>query len=311
MPGESILVVDDVPVTLRLAAAVLRSEGYRVHLASSAEQALMMLNTTKADLMLVDIQLPGMDGLELTRRVRQEPRTRGTIVVALTAGATRDHEQRAYDAGCDGYIIKPIDTRTLGDRVRAFLEGQAPPAATAASGTPAIPGGLSLAGPEMESLRRGFLSDATREVRGILEFLSTRLDAEAAAQLFHQWVGAAGALGYMEIAQEARKAEMLLASPGWTRPDLREVLTNLAMLLAAPAEAGDTPIPEPIVQQLTRKRIALVGFADQEADKICAAFERVRAMPYLFGADEPSDGVRDCTVVLVHARPGTKDSPWL
>src|SRR3954449_9516646 len=117
MAGESILVVDDVPVNLRLAAAVLRSEGYRVHLASNAEQALMTLRTTKADLLLVDIHLPGMDGLELTRRVRQEPRTRDMIVVALTAGVTRDDEQRAFEAGCDGYISKPIDTRTLGDRV--------------------------------------------------------------------------------------------------------------------------------------------------------------------------------------------------
>jgi two-component system cell cycle response regulator DivK len=314
MAGESILVVDDAPVNLRLAAAVLRSEGYRVHLASSAEQALMMLNTTRADLMLVDIRLPGMDGVELTRRVRQESRTRDMIVVALTAAVTQEDQQRAFEAGCDGYLTKPIDTRTLGQRVRGFLDGQAPPPAaeTGSVGSPGMPEGLSLAGPEMESLRRGFLTDAMREVRRILEFLNSNLDAAASSRLFHQWVGAAGALGYMEIAQESRKAEMLLAAPGWTRADVREVLTNLAILLAAPSEAADTPIPESIVQQLTRKRIALVGFADHDADKICGAFERVRAMPYLFAADEPaSDGVQNCTVVLVHVRPETMSSQWL
>src|SRR3954449_6420664 len=103
MPGETILVVDDQPINLKLAAAVLRSEGYRVHLASSAEQALMMLATMRPDLMLVDIQLPGMDGLELTRRVRQDTRIRDILVVALTASLSRVDEQIAFDAGCDGF----------------------------------------------------------------------------------------------------------------------------------------------------------------------------------------------------------------
>src|ERR1035441_8404116 len=71
MAGETIVVVDDAPVNLRLAAAVLRGEGYKVHLASSAEEALMMLRSMVPHLLLVDIQLPGMNGLELTRRLRQ------------------------------------------------------------------------------------------------------------------------------------------------------------------------------------------------------------------------------------------------
>src|SRR5712692_5787397 len=193
MAGESILVVDDAPVNLRLAAAVLRSEGFHVHLASNAEQALMILKTTKVDLVLVDLQLPGMDGLELTRRVRQDTRTRDLIVVALTASAARGDEQRAFEAGCDGYIAKPIDTRTLGERLRGFLEGVSAKPDESASGGSSIGGGLSLARPEMESLRRGFLSDATREVRRLLEFLHSNFDAGAASRLFHQWVGAAGA----------------------------------------------------------------------------------------------------------------------
>src|SRR4051812_26399115 len=156
MAGESILVVDDVPVNLKLAAAVLRSEGYRVHLASSAEQALMMLATMRPDLMLVDIQLPGMDGLELTRRVRSDPRTHDVLVVALTASIQRGDEQNAFDAGCDGFLHKPIDTRTLGDRLRGFIEGQPVPApAGAVAASPAgdafaIPGAIALTGPEME-----------------------------------------------------------------------------------------------------------------------------------------------------------------
>src|ERR1039458_4449612 len=92
MAGESIIVVDDAPVNLKLAAAVLRGEGFRVQLASNAEQALMMLRSSLPALMLVDIQLPGMDGLELTRQVRQDPRTRDIVVVALTAHVRADRK---------------------------------------------------------------------------------------------------------------------------------------------------------------------------------------------------------------------------
>ena len=104
--------------------------------------------------------------------------------------------------------------------------------------------------------------------------------------MFHQWVGSAGALGYMELAEKARAAETLLDTPGWTKGDLRETLTALAPF-AAPREAADTPIPDSIVQELTRKRIALIGFADEEAERLCGAFERVRALPRLFSGEEP------------------------
>jgi CheY-like chemotaxis protein len=70
---------------------------------------------------LADIQMPGMDGLEMTRRIKENPAMRGIVVVALTACAMKEDEQRALDAGCDGYITKPIDTHTLGPRVREYL----------------------------------------------------------------------------------------------------------------------------------------------------------------------------------------------
>ena len=93
MAGETIIVVDDAPVNLKLAAAVLRSEGYKVRLACNAEEALMILRTTVPDLLLVDIQLPGMNGLELTRRLRQDARTREMLIVALTASVMADAQQ--------------------------------------------------------------------------------------------------------------------------------------------------------------------------------------------------------------------------
>jgi CheY-like chemotaxis protein len=313
MAGESILVVDDAPVNLKLAAAVLRSEGYSVRLACNAEEALMTLRTKVPDLLLVDLQLPGMNGLELTRHLRQDARTREMLIVALTASVMAGAQQQAFDAGCDGFIAKPIDTRTLGQRLRSFLDGQNGAVSEASAEHGGLPTGLSFAGPEMEALRRSFLADGTRQVRRLREFIDARLDIAEATRMFHQWVGSAGALGYMELAGKARAAETLLNTPGWTKTDLRDTLDALADLFASPREAADTPIPDSIVSELTRQRIALIGFADEEAERLCGAFERVRALPRLFGANEPpqSDSIRDCSVIMVHVRAGTLGSAWL
>src|SRR6185369_7330909 len=121
MAGEPILIVDDTPVNLKLTKILLVNEGYRVMTAASAEEALELLRSYHPFLVLADIQLPGMDGLELTRRIKQDEKTRDITVVALTAFAMKGDEQKAIDAGCDGYITKPIDTRTLGSRIREIL----------------------------------------------------------------------------------------------------------------------------------------------------------------------------------------------
>lgn len=313
MAGETILVVDDSPVNLRLAAALLRSEGYKVHLASTGEEALITLRTLRPALILMDIQLPGMNGLELTRRLRQDSETRGLLIVAMTASDVQDVQEQAFEAGCDGFIPKPMDTRTLGSQLRGFL-GQSPEAVTgAAPGAQAPQSRLALGGFEMESLRRDFLGDGIRQTRRMLEFLDSRTDTASTSGIFHQWVGSAGALGYMEISNKAREAEMLLSSAGWTKAELREALTKLTSAFAAPREAADTPLPPSIVDGLSRKRIALVGFGDEVAERVCVAFERVKARPQLFGADEPlgSESVRQCAVVMVHVRPETMGSGWL
>jgi two-component system, cell cycle response regulator DivK len=123
MAGETILVVDDSAVNLKLADVVLRSEGYRVFLATSAGQALLTLRTTLPDMMLVDVNLPGMSGLELTRSIRQDMRTRELLVVVLSGSISPESQRQAFEAGCNGFIGKPIDTRTFGSRLRTFLDG--------------------------------------------------------------------------------------------------------------------------------------------------------------------------------------------
>jgi CheY-like chemotaxis protein len=113
MAGEPLLIVDDNPANLKLARVLLAGEGYEVRTAVDAEEALSVLRDYHPRLILMDLQMPGMDGFELTRRLKADPATRGIVILALTAYAMKGDEERARAAGCDGYIAKPIDTRTL------------------------------------------------------------------------------------------------------------------------------------------------------------------------------------------------------
>src|SRR5215471_12072565 len=158
MAGEPILIVDDTPVNLKLTRILLVNEGYRVLTASSAEEALEVMRGFHPELVLADIQLPGMNGLELTRRIKGDPSTRNIRVVALTASARKGDEQRALDAGCDGYLTKPIDSRTLGEQVRQYLDRRCESTRPAA---PQESGGMGdlLSTDEMVALRRRFLDE--------------------------------------------------------------------------------------------------------------------------------------------------------
>lgn len=128
MAVESILIVDDNLVNLRLAQVILEAEGYNVRTAADAEEALVVLEATFPRMILMDLQLPGMDGLELTRRLRADPQTRSVVILALTAYAMKGDAEKAMQAGCDGYITKPIDTRTLSATIAAYLDKRATPA---------------------------------------------------------------------------------------------------------------------------------------------------------------------------------------
>jgi CheY-like chemotaxis protein len=124
MTGKSILIVDDNLANLKLARVLLDGEGYDTRTAENAEEALTALQSFNPDLILMDIQLPGVDGLELTRRLKAQHATKDIRIVALTAYAMVGDEQKARDAGCDGYITKPIDTRTLSDTIAHYLDAK-------------------------------------------------------------------------------------------------------------------------------------------------------------------------------------------
>jgi CheY-like chemotaxis protein len=111
--GRRILVVDDNLINLKLASDLMECEGYVVDRAENAEAALTAISANLPDLVLMDLALPGMDGLALTRLLRNQESTRRIPVVALTAFAMKRDEAKAMEAGCDAYVAKPFDTRKL------------------------------------------------------------------------------------------------------------------------------------------------------------------------------------------------------
>ncbi|MGH7852826.1 MAG: response regulator [Candidatus Binatia bacterium] len=122
MTDRAILIVDDNPVNLKLIRILLAGEGYDVHTAGDAEEALRVLQNLRPRLILMDIQLPGIDGLELTRQLKANPLTCDIRILGLTAYAMKGDEAKIMAAGCDGYIAKPIDTRTLSEVIERYLE---------------------------------------------------------------------------------------------------------------------------------------------------------------------------------------------
>jgi two-component system cell cycle response regulator len=122
MAGESILIVEDNPTNLKLTTFLLKSEGYDVSTAIDGPESLKLIESIHPDLILMDVQLPGIDGLEVTRRLKKNPKTQSIPVIALTAYAMKGDKEKALEAGCDGYLSKPIDTRMFPSQIRTFLD---------------------------------------------------------------------------------------------------------------------------------------------------------------------------------------------
>ena len=121
MSSARILVVEDNPLNMKLVRDVLTVSGYEILEASSGEAGVDLAETCEPDLVLMDIQLPGIDGYEALRMLRQNPRLDEVPVVAVTAFAMKEDRERAAREGFDGYLGKPISVRALPSQVGEFL----------------------------------------------------------------------------------------------------------------------------------------------------------------------------------------------
>jgi len=119
---KKILIVEDNPTNMRLIRMVLGNKGYRLLEATDGEEALAVAIEGRPDLIVMDIQLPKMDGLEVTRRLRQTPQFRETPIIALTASAMEGDREKIMAAGCDQYISKPVSTRQFPRLVAEMLQ---------------------------------------------------------------------------------------------------------------------------------------------------------------------------------------------
>lgn len=123
---KTVLVIEDNSLNMELVVDLLEVNGCRVLQATSAEDGLKLARQCSPDLVLMDLSLPGMDGLTATRILKSDPQTRNLTVIALTAHAMRSDQNKALAAGCDGYVSKPIDIKTFASRIEWFIAASIP-----------------------------------------------------------------------------------------------------------------------------------------------------------------------------------------
>ncbi len=285
MGGDPVLIVDDNPVNLKLVRAVLAADGYDIRTAADGAEAWTVLEQFRPRLILMDVQLPGADGFELTRRLKLDPATRDIIVLAITAYAMPGDEEKAYTAGCSGYITKPVDTRTLPATVKLHM-GTRPVA------QPAFEAGdyHDL----LTELRANFLVEGEEEASALLSTLAHGFALDRAQRIAHRWTGIAGILGFAEIARETRGIEDFLAEPAGYRyrgsarqmiaagecvSRLRAQLLSIREIFShAVRGRRETPqLPPAVREMLAHKKFAVIGFERAEAARISGALGHARA----------------------------------
>jgi two-component system, cell cycle response regulator DivK len=305
MGRDPILIVDDNPTTLKLLRVVLTTESYDIQTANTSEEAFQVLEGFRPRLVLTDIQLPGMDGLEFTRRLKSNPATRDIIVLAITAYSMAGDEERVLWAGCSGYVTKPVDTRTLPATLKMHLERRD-------ATRPAFTSGDYH--DMLTDLRTSFLIEGEEEGCELLRALNHGFDLDRAQRIAHRWAGIAGTLGFPEIVETAHSieeflgnpSEQVLRAPGVINADecvsrLRaDLLTTLRLFSDAIRGKRATPgLPPAIRDVLADKGFDVIGFEPAEASRIKRGLMHAHARAHIF--EEPPDlvalGSADAVVV--------------
>ncbi|HML17658.1 MAG TPA: response regulator [Bryobacteraceae bacterium] len=251
MSQETVLVVDDNRVNRRLAEVLLTKAGYEVRAAADASQAEQLVKEFRPRLILMDLRLPDSGGLELTRRLREDPAAKDALIIAFTADQAEGEEEKAKSAGCDGYIAKPIDARTFMEQIRRYLEPSAAPVSSDPVEVPA-------------EIRREFITEGHESSRAWAEADAASLDLDSLRRAVHHWIGIGGTLGYPEITSRARELEAVLD----TSPE-QASFVEMRDLFASALAAGFEPCAAVPMQA------GIFGFDPQEFARIRSAFEAV------------------------------------
>jgi two-component system cell cycle response regulator DivK len=278
---QSILIVEDNQMNVQLVRALLSPEGYELRSAFNADEALNVLTSFEPSLVLMDIQLPGTSGLELTRQLRANPKLKNLIIIALTGYGRKDVEQSCLSAGCDGYIAKPIDTSTFPATIRSFL-------AKKSRSVPKLQGDVR---DLLRDMRNTFITETLAE---LTELSSVDLEKEKSRLLraLHRWAGIAGTLGLPNVTDQARRTEMLVeATETVDVAAAQEAVAELQRLVTAAAAvpAFELALPSEIVKTLSGKRIGLAGFSEPESKRIGQALDRAEC--FTLCIETPSDGL--------------------
>jgi two-component system cell cycle response regulator DivK len=262
MAAVQILVVEDNEMQSRLESFLLEEAGHTVQIAESAEDALKVLQTSHPDLILMDLQLPGKDGLALTRELRLDPSHGATPIVAVTAYTDQSNLARAREAGCNGYISKPIDTAAFARQVRNYVGGTT----GAEADVPSDSGDL------LAELRNGFVAEGLEQCGTILKELKSDPSGaiEMLGRVLHRWAGVGGTLGFPLISSQARGIEALLVPANMDYDQIIKAIETTRRRFAAAAR-NKPNLPPELIAGLSGLRIGLVNFSGKEANRIRSA----------------------------------------
>jgi len=279
MAGIQVLVVEDNLSQSNLVKFLLEEAGQAVRVAASAEQALEVLQAFVPDLILMDIQLPGKGGLELTRELRLNPVYGATPIIALTAWTDEVALARAGEAGCNGSISKPIDTASFARQVRNYLSGSD----SAAADVPPDDGDI------LSGIRNDFIAEGVEQCDTVLKMLESSPGSARSVmhRMVHRWATVGGTLGFHEISKYARSLEALLAARGLASTDMMRA-TETARRRFYAAARNELELPIELLKGLMGVRLGLVNFSEQEANRVRSAARRANVQVVLEQMDSES-----------------------
>lgn len=270
---ETILIVDEAATNRKLAHQVLSRAGFDVHSFADATAALDALAKLQPQVVLTELRLEGMDGISLARRIKEDPRSRRTVVIAVTGCGAENDRKAAASAGCDDFIVKPIDTRALPRLIQSHLarrdhEGWG--AASPPSGSIELPSWAV-------DLCRVFAREGAAKAA---QFLRQETPAEEIGCAAHMWAGLGGTFGYPEITGLARELErtirMAADAPEVTIP-LRRLAELFADITASLDATAPPEMPPAFVRVLSGKTFRLAGFDSDDEMRIASALESAGA----------------------------------